>query len=62
MTAAALRAARRRLRLSQTELAELLGVSQSQLSRWETGERPIPYAEWLAARLLEIERERKPRR
>ncbi|NPV49508.1 MAG: helix-turn-helix transcriptional regulator, partial [Armatimonadetes bacterium] len=49
-----LRLARRQRRLTQTEMARLLGVSQSMVSQIETGQRPIPddlrqiIADWLA--------------
>lgn len=33
---------RRRHRLTTVELAQLLGVHKSQVSRWETGQRRIP--------------------
>jgi transcriptional regulator with XRE-family HTH domain len=37
----ALRAARLRLRLKQAELAERLDITQSMLSSYETGARPV---------------------
>lgn len=42
VTALALRDARRQRGLSQNDLAELLGVSQSRISAWERGYDPIP--------------------
>lgn len=38
----ALKFVRHRLGLKQVELAELLGFNPETLSRWETGERPVP--------------------
>ncbi len=42
MTGEELRAWRIKHDLSQAELAELLGVKQSAISRWETGKHSIP--------------------
>lgn len=42
MTPAQLHAARKRLGLSQSELAEALGVDYRTVGRWERGEREIP--------------------
>lgn len=42
MTPAELKAARTRLGLSQTRLAALLGVEQSTVWRWESGENHVP--------------------
>lgn len=41
MTAKKLRALRSKLGLSQSEFAELLGVNQSTIARWEREERRI---------------------
>ena len=48
-----LRALRKAARLSQGDLAELIGTQVSQISRWERGNRPIPkvWAERLAPHL-----------
>lgn len=50
MTPAALRKLRKRLKFSQAEMAEELGVNQTTIHRWERGERPITGP---ARRLLE---------
>lgn len=42
MTATALKRLRSKLRLSQAELAAEIGVHQTTVQRWETGERPVP--------------------
>ena len=42
-TGAALRQARRQRGLSQTDLAELVGVSQSRISAWENNYDEVPY-------------------
>lgn len=42
MIPADLRARRAALKLSQRELAELLGVSKSTISHWEIGKQKIP--------------------
>ena len=42
MTGEELRAWRLKHDLSQAELAELLGVNQNTISRWELGQRKIP--------------------
>ena len=43
---------RKELGLTQNGLAQKVGVAESQISRWESGESPIPYA---AAKLVRIE-------
>lgn len=50
--AAALKGARQRLSISQSELAEKLGISQSNLSKMENGTRPI--GKKMAARLAKL--------
>ena len=45
MTPATLKQWRTGLGLTQIQAAELLGVDQSQITRWERGERKIP--RWL---------------
>lgn len=59
MTGADLRRRRQALGLSQTALAERLGVPQATISRWETGGHGIdqPTVLDLAIRALETERE-----
>lgn len=42
MTTRQLKAIRRRRRLSQQGLADLLGVSRNTVTRWEMGLHPIP--------------------
>ena len=49
MTAKQLKALRTQLHLTQPVLAEKLGVHSMSLSRWETGQRPIPL---MAVKLL----------
>lgn len=43
---------RKQLGLSQAEFARRLGVTQSTVSRWETGEIPVRERDVLAARQL----------
>ncbi|MEP1207404.1 MAG: helix-turn-helix transcriptional regulator [Rhizobiaceae bacterium] len=58
-TADGLRRARRQRGLSQVELADLLRLSQSNISRWENGYEPIPHrVSLLLAELLSGERGR----
>ena len=47
---------RERLGLTQLAFAEKVGVSQSTVACWETGQR-TPDSAWIVARLLELERE-----
>jgi transcriptional regulator with XRE-family HTH domain len=47
VTPARLREIRKRLGLSQSALAGVLGVSPQTVSNWETGSRPIGYPEML---------------
>lgn len=42
MTSAELKASREFLHLTQRELANILGVYQQSINRWEQGERKIP--------------------
>ena len=42
MTAQELKAIRQRFKLSQADLAAFLQAAKSTISRWESGERPIP--------------------
>lgn len=46
-----LRALRTAARLSQRNVAELVGVSRETVVRWERGRCPMPFAAW---RLLEL--------
>jgi len=48
-----LKQARARLGLSQTELAEALGIHRSAVARYETGTLPIPKVVALAVECLE---------
>jgi transcriptional regulator with XRE-family HTH domain len=57
---AALRRLRAELALTQTQLAEELGVHRVTVARWETGERGIP--EPVARLLVRIHGERKKRK
>lgn len=43
---------RKDLGLSQTAFAELMGVSQAKVSRWESGASTPSKAEMIAARIL----------
>ncbi len=44
---------RRRLGLSQEQLAEMLGVVAVTVHRWETGKSPLPYEQrWIVAKRL----------
>ncbi len=52
---------RRRMGLSQTELAAALGVHWNTLARWERGELAVARPVWLKAMLDVIEREREAR-
>ena len=52
---------RRRMELSQVELAAALGVHWNTLARWERGDLTIVRPAWLKAMLDVIERERKER-
>jgi transcriptional regulator with XRE-family HTH domain len=64
MTPDEFRARRKALRLSQTALAEALGVTQHTVSRWEQGKMAItaPRSVWLDLEMKRVERERTPRR
>jgi transcriptional regulator with XRE-family HTH domain len=53
VTPAELRERRVALGLSQTELAELLGVTQNTVSRWEVGAHAIPLYLVLALERIE---------
>lgn len=61
MTGDDLRGRRFALCLSQTALAEALGVDQRMLSRWETGTSAITAvrAEWLDQRLRRLEQRQR---
>jgi transcriptional regulator with XRE-family HTH domain len=53
MTRAQFKAARERLGLTQAELADILGKAMSTISRYETGDIPIPKLAELAMAYLE---------
>jgi transcriptional regulator with XRE-family HTH domain len=59
-----MKAARKRLGLTQTKMCRLLGVSRATLARWEAGQTPVPHAvELLVPRLIkEAEEKGKGRR
>jgi DNA-binding XRE family transcriptional regulator len=40
--------------LTQLELGKLLGVTKACISRWESGERPMPHLLTLALRCLQV--------
>jgi transcriptional regulator with XRE-family HTH domain len=46
---------RKRLGLTQTELAKRLGKSRPQIARYESGEFPVPKAIELAMKAIEAE-------
>ena len=56
-TPEALRAQRAKASLTQSQAAELLGVSRRSIAGWETGERPMPRALWTLFLMLTTERE-----
>jgi transcriptional regulator with XRE-family HTH domain len=53
MTGDDLKAWRKKLRITQVELARLLGTYQVTIARWETGTRKIPFLLPLALEALE---------
>lgn len=53
MTAEELKAIRAKQGLSQRAFAEVLGLSNVEIARWETGKRPIP--RWLVLLLRNLE-------
>lgn len=53
-----LRSFRRRMGLKQWALADLLGIDQATVSRWERGSRPVDARIWRT--LVEMERSRDP--
>ena len=54
MTPADIRAARKRLRLSQESLASRMGVSPSLVQKWERGARAISKAHEKLLRLMDM--------
>ena len=44
--------ARRKLGLTQAQLAAILGVTDRQVRNWESGRSPIPKMLWLALRSI----------
>ncbi len=52
MTGKKFRRTRRALRMSQSQLAKVLGVTATAVARWERGERPISGPVALAMNLL----------
>jgi len=56
MKPAELKAARKKLGFSQSQLAEALGVDRVSVARWETGTRRIPPMLRLALKALQMER------
>jgi transcriptional regulator with XRE-family HTH domain len=57
-----MKAARKRLGLTQMKMCRLLGVSRATLARWEAGESPIPHAVELLVPRLVKEAEEKGKR
>jgi DNA-binding transcriptional regulator YiaG len=64
MTNDEFRQIRRRLRLTQVELSQALGVSQAAVSRWESGANPISEhtAKFLRLLVEHAQQTRRPRR
>lgn len=64
MTPEDLRERRKRLGLSQRELAEAFGVTQHTISRWEEGKIRItaPRSLWLDTEMKRVERNYKRRK
>lgn len=62
MTPADLREWRARRALTTKALAELLGVSQPTISRWETGAKRCSVPVMLGLALKELGRKHKPKR
>jgi DNA-binding transcriptional regulator YiaG len=58
-----LRARRKALGLSQSDLAEALGVTQHTVSRWEEGKMKLtaPRSMWLDVEMRRVERKRRTR-
>lgn len=44
---------RKALGLTQSQLSEIMGVSQQAISSWETGERNIPTVAWKLFKFVE---------
>ena len=55
MNGQTLRAIRRDLKLTQTELGRLLGIHLVTISNWERGKREIPQAIALAVKQIQVE-------
>ena len=64
MKGSQMKAARKKLGLTQMKMCRLLGVSRATLTRWEAGQIPVPHAvEMLVPRLVkEAEEKGKGRR
>jgi len=64
MKGSQMKAARKKLGLTQVKMCRLLGVSRATLARWEAGQIPVPHAvEMLVPRLVkEAEEKGKGRR
>jgi DNA-binding transcriptional regulator YiaG len=58
---AELKAARKKLGMSQPQLADALGVDRVSVARWETGTRRIPSMLRLALKALQMERRKGER-
>lgn len=61
MIATELKSRRRQLTLTQAALAARLGVAVTTVSRWETGETPIPPYLTMAMKYLALELEEERR-
>jgi DNA-binding transcriptional regulator YiaG len=59
MTGDEVRALRRRLKLTQVQFGELIGVAGNSVARWERGEMRVRES---AARLMRLLAERRPTR
>ncbi|MCI0622304.1 MAG: helix-turn-helix domain-containing protein [Acidobacteria bacterium] len=56
MQPAELKAARKKLGMTQPQLADALGVDRVSVARWETGTRRIPPMLRLALKAIQMER------
>ena len=61
MTGAELRKARERLNITQTELADAIGMQRNSVARMERGERPVLKHTELAVKYLLLTMSKKPK-
>jgi transcriptional regulator with XRE-family HTH domain len=62
MTGAELRKARERLNITQTELADAIGMQRNSIARMERGERPVLKHTELAVKYLLLTMSKKTKR